>query len=393
MLKAGNQTLLKKNNQRAIVDYILEHGPISRADLSKKLKISKPTVSANMTELINMHLLLEIGYSETDIGKKPMLVDFNKTFRYVLALDFISYYAQNRISVAVCDLFCNPIFIDTITLSPKFSAHMVKHDVPSALMKLFSKYNVPVEKIAKVVLTAPTVWYDDNHVSFECHNGEKVNLAEVFKPYFKSKIAVKNDMNLAALGEKYFGVGKDVDNLLFIWVGHAVGGGVIIDGKLYEGKDLSGGEFAYSIVYNEVSKKQEFFRDITDKNGALRYIEANREEAAKSTIAPILQDASFTVSDILEAAQGGDSFCIQFCKHIAAISAVLISNFAHTMNLQMAIIAGEYAQFGNLFPAALELAMKDIPLAKVKITRPEHTNSAMYGAFKFGAESIIAKLI
>ena len=94
IVPAGNQTLLKRNNQRAITNYIIEHGPISRADLSKRLKISKPTVSANVTELIDMNLLKEIGFCETDIGKKPMLVDFNKNVQYVLVLDFISYISR-----------------------------------------------------------------------------------------------------------------------------------------------------------------------------------------------------------------------------------------------------------------------------------------------------------
>lgn len=392
-MKAGNQTLLKKNNQRAIIDYIIAHGPISRADLSKKLKISKPTVSANMTELLNMKILQEIGYSETDVGKKPMLVDFNKTYRYVLALDFISFYAQNRISVSVCDLFCNPVFIDTIDLPPKFDANVIKHDVPKALLKLFEKFDVPLEKIAKVVLTAPTVWYDETHVTLECRSGEKVNLADVFKPYFKTKIAVKNDMNLAALGEKYFGVGKDCDNLAFFWIGHAVGGGVIINGELFEGKDLSAGELAYSIVYNEISGQNEFFRDITDKGGIERYVSQKSESVKTSVISESLLNNTCAVVDLIAAAVQGDAFCIEFCRHVAKITAVLISNFTNTMNLQMAIMAGEYCTLDKIFIEEIERAMKEIPLARVKITRPTHANSAMYGAFKFGTESIISRLI
>ncbi|MEG0692954.1 MAG: ROK family protein, partial [Oscillospiraceae bacterium] len=238
-MRAGNQTLLKKNNQRAITDYIIQNGPISRADLSKKLKISKPTVSANVAELIDMHLLKEIGYSETDIGKKPMLVDFDKDFRYVLALDFISYIAVNKISVAVCNLYCDPIFIDTINFPPDFDSNFVKKSLPKSIMELFKRYDVSIDKIGKMVISAPTVWYDDDHVNFECRTGEIVNLSEIFRPYFKNRIVVKNDINLAALGERYFGVGKNVDTLFFAWIGIGVGGGIILDGELYEGKAMN----------------------------------------------------------------------------------------------------------------------------------------------------------
>ena len=129
-MRAGNQTFLKKNNQKAIIDYIIQNGPMSRADLSKKMKISKPTVSTNIAELIDMNLLKEIGYSETDIGKKPILVDFDKNYKYVLALDFISYISFNKVAVAVCNLYCESIFVDAIELPKDFNAQTVKSNSP-----------------------------------------------------------------------------------------------------------------------------------------------------------------------------------------------------------------------------------------------------------------------
>ncbi len=392
-MKAGNQTLLKKNNQRAIIDYIIQNGPISRADLSKKLKISKPTVSANVAELIDMHLLREIGYSETDIGKKPMLVDFDKDFRFVLALDFISYIAINKVSVAVCNLYCDPIFIDTINLPPDFDANFIKKNLPKSIMELFKRYNVSMDKIAKMVISAPTVWYDDDHVNFECRTGEIVNLSEIFKPYFKNRIVVKNDINLAALGEKYFGVGKDVDTLFFAWISIGVGGGIILDGELYEGKALNGGELAYSTVYNEDLDRFEYFRDITDMNGIRRYIQSNHKKAETSLIADQLLDGTFTLDMMIKASLQGDIFCSRFAKHVGKITAVLLSNLSSVIDLEMIIVGGDYARFGDVFLNEIRIMTKDIPTTKVAITAPEHSNSAMYGAFKFGAEHIISKLI
>lgn len=392
-MKAGNQTLLKKNNQRAITDYIIQNGPISRADLAKKLKISKPTVSANVAELIDMHLLKEIGFSETDIGKKPMLVDFDKDFRYVLALDFISYIAVNKISIAVCNLYCDPIFIDTVNFPSNFDADFVSKALPKAIMQLFKKYDISIDKIAKMVISAPTVWYDDDHVNFECRTGEVVNLSEIFRPYFKNRIIVTNDINLAALGERYFGVGKNVDTLFFAWIGIGVGGGIILDGNLYEGKAMNGGELAYATVYNEDLERFEFFRDITDMGGIRRYIQSNQKKAEKSSVAEQLLDGTFTLDMMITAALGGDLFCNNFAKHVGKITAVLISNLSSVIDLEMVIVGGDYSRFGDVFLNEIKKLTKDIPTTRVSVTLPEHTNSAMYGAFKYGAEHIIEKLI
>ncbi len=392
-MPAGNQTLLKRNNQRAITNYIIEHGPISRADLSKRLKISKPTVSANVTELIGMNLLQEIGFCETDIGKKPMLVDFNKNVQYVLVLDFISYISRGKIPIAVCNLYCEPIFIDTIFLSPCFTGDEVRTEVAKTIRELFSQNKITLHQVGKVVLTAPTVYYDEGHVPLECRNHEVINLVKLFQPDFTGKIAVKNDINLAAIGEKHFGVGKEADNLFFVWAGLAVGGGLILNGEIYEGYALSGGELAYTTVYNEALDRYVFLRDVTSMDGIRAYIAAKPEEAAASSIAKHLLDDTFYLDMIIEAAAQGDSFCLDFAKHVSRIFASVIANVAYTMNLQMVIIGGEYTGFGSILVDETRRILESIPLPTPKVTTPFYTNSAMYGAFQFGADSIIEGLI
>ena len=59
-----------------------------------------------------------------------MLLDFNKEYRYVLAMDFISYYTRNRISIAACNLYCEPIFTDNIELPCDYSAAVIFNYVP-----------------------------------------------------------------------------------------------------------------------------------------------------------------------------------------------------------------------------------------------------------------------
>lgn len=392
-MKAGNQTLLKKNNQRAITDFIINNGPISRADLSKKLNISKPTVSANITELMEMNLLMEIGYSATDIGKKPMLVDFNKDFQYVLALDFISYYIRNKISVAICNLYCEPIFIETITLPENYSGQILRDYVPQALRDMLRRNELDPHKIGRLVLTAPTIEYNSNYVKFECRNGDLINLVDVFLPYFKDKIAVKNDIDLAALGEKYFGVGRDVDDLFFAWISLGIGGGIILDGKLREGKRQVGGELAYNTVYNEATKRFEYFRDVTDMGGIRNYINANRSKAAKSMISERLLNGDVTLDLMIEAAQQGDGFCIEFGRFIGKTVAIAVANICNTLDVEMAIIGGDYLNFGEVFLSEFRNRITTLPIGNTKVSTPFYTNSAMYGAFKFGTESIIAGLI
>ncbi len=82
-------------------------------------------------------------------------------------------------------------------------------------------------------------------VNIGCKNE---NLVEEMSQYFNVPIAVGNDANMAALGEQRFGAGKGHENVVMITLGTGIGGGIIIDGKLYEGNGGAGGEVGHQII-------------------------------------------------------------------------------------------------------------------------------------------------
>ena len=78
----------------------------------------------------------------------------------------------------------------------------------------------------------------------------KVYLKDILQEKFQIPTFVNNDANCFALGEKYFGVAKDFDNIAVLTIGTGFGVGIIIDGKLYSGRNAGAGEFC-SIPYRD----------------------------------------------------------------------------------------------------------------------------------------------
>lgn len=73
---------------------------------------------------------------------------------------------------------------------------------------------------------------------------KSVPLKQYLESRFKIPVAVNNDANCFALGEKRFGLGQDYKNMVGITLGTGVGAGIIIDGKLYGGRNTGAGELA-----------------------------------------------------------------------------------------------------------------------------------------------------
>ena len=77
---------------------------------------------------------------------------------------------------------------------------------------------------------------------------ENVSLAEMLARHINKPIRVSNDANVAALGETAFGVGRMYSDTVMLTLGTGVGGGIVIDNKLYEGNEGKGGELGHMVL-------------------------------------------------------------------------------------------------------------------------------------------------
>lgn len=73
-------------------------------------------------------------------------------------------------------------------------------------------------------------------------------LREQLQAEFGAPVSVDNDANVAALGEYRWGAGRGGSSLLYVTVSTGVGGGIVIDGKIYHGADAVAGEIGHTIV-------------------------------------------------------------------------------------------------------------------------------------------------
>ena len=73
-------------------------------------------------------------------------------------------------------------------------------------------------------------------------------VAELMQKVLPYPVRLTNDANAAALGEAKFGAGKKYETVIMLTLGTGVGGGIIIDGKLYEGNEGKGGELGHIVV-------------------------------------------------------------------------------------------------------------------------------------------------
>lgn len=120
------------------------------------------------------------------------------------------------------------------------------------ISNIYNKYRERVEGIA---ISMPGILDSNNGY---CYTGgslpyiSKNNIVEILENRLNIPVTIENDGKCAALAEKWCGSLKDVSNGAVVILGTGVGGGLIINGKLYKGNNFSAGEFSYIIENNQI---------------------------------------------------------------------------------------------------------------------------------------------
>lgn len=239
-MPAASQELIRNINNNLILESILNYGPISRADLSKKLNLTKATISAIVQDLIDQSLVIEIGSKDTHVGRKPILLCFNQKCAYAISIDLNAEY----IAAYLSDLKGEKVYysryknnLDSTNLLEKLKA-IIKHIltlVPN------SKFGVVGIAIGIHGITC------NNEVIFTpYYNLAGLDVASSLNTTFNIPVYLENEANLSVLGEKSFF--SSYSNIVNISIHTGVGLGIIIDNKLYSGYNGFAGEFGHTIV-------------------------------------------------------------------------------------------------------------------------------------------------
>lgn len=236
----GSKELIRDINSTLVLETIINSKPISRATISKKLGLTKATISAIVQDLINKYLVIEIGSDDTTLGRKPILLSFNKKAGHIICVDI----GVETISVLMTDLLGEDCTLKQIK-TPKINANII-----TVLSNIIETMKPALSDspygLVGITLGIHGVVFD-NRVSFApYYDLSGIDLAGALEQHFHTPIYLENEANLSVLGEKTFMY--DYPNIANISVHSGIGLGILINNSLYTGYNGRAGEFGHTIV-------------------------------------------------------------------------------------------------------------------------------------------------
>lgn len=238
-MQVRNQSYLRRKNKNSIIE-LLRKKTQSYSDLARELKLSNTAIANIVDDLISENVV----YRESDSkGRGGINLSINADYGYVVAVDLSRW----QIILSAADFGSNILTtatIDDITFK--------KGDIEKivAAVEALTKREELKGRALRCIAVASPGKIDKKSGKFILNPRFReignISLQAVFEEAFGCKVVIKNDINLALLGEKmYGGVLKNVQNALMLHVDVGMGAALLIDGKVYEGSHGFAGEIGY----------------------------------------------------------------------------------------------------------------------------------------------------
>ncbi len=157
-----------------------------------------------------------------------------------------------NIAVGLCDESLKIVDKGSVPTKANREAELIIKDMAELTKKIIERNGLSLTDIEYVGIAAPGTVNSKTGIVEYSNNLPFLNfpIAEVFKKFLPvSRVIIANDANAAALAEALAGAAKDTKNSVMITLGTGVGGGVIIDGKIFDGGvNCAGAELGHTVI-------------------------------------------------------------------------------------------------------------------------------------------------
>ncbi|MEM3385975.1 MAG: ROK family protein [Nitrososphaeria archaeon] len=180
---------------------------------------------------------------------------------------------------------------------------------------------------------------------------KRVYLTNPISSELKLPVKMYNDCVAAVIGEKFFGEGRGVENLVYVTISSGIGGGIFVNNKLLLGKDGNAHEIGHMTIDFEgrlmcgCGKKGHWEAYCSGKNipNFVRWMAKNFDQniLEKSKIYNRLQNLEG--KEIFDAAKTGDTFSLKVVEEIGRLNAIGFANLTNLYDPELIIIGGAVA--------------------------------------------------
>lgn len=353
-LTKQSQATVKQNNLRLCLKIISEYGPLSRAEIVRKTRISKPTISHLVEELMEKGIVQETGISKMGPGRKAALIEFNSRKKYFLAFEM----GRAGYKIAYSDLKAQIACKTGGAFEPRDDIRKRIATLKKAMRSTMREAGLSVRDILKVICMAPGVFSQDG-TSYRIFYGYETlheeDLKREFSDFLPLELKLEHSTKLALFGEKCCGLARDRQNVVYIDFAYGLACSIMINGNMYFGPSNSAGEIGY--FYSSI---EEFRRAriepfsfgmlenrISGKALAERVLKEARAKTPFLNAGPPGEDR-VSAKTLFDAAKDGNKRARKILDESFSYFNMALANIVNLITPELVILGGGFSRAGGL---------------------------------------------
>ncbi|HEV8563927.1 MAG TPA: ROK family transcriptional regulator [Actinomycetota bacterium] len=338
-------------NERTVLEFIRQVGPVSRAQIARDSGLSKPTVSQALSALERAKLVREAGRTSGGKGPTALLYELNPKAGWVVGIDV----GRDRVRAAIADL-TGDFLARRDERAHVRSADTLLEQIGEISHGLAADAGIRWRQVTSAAVASPGVFEPSQGTVALAHNlpgwGRR-GLVEALRAELGTNLTFENDVNLATVGEQWRGLGKDVQNFVFLHVGTGVGMGLVVNGQLFRGAHGAAGEVGYLPLATADPHDPENLRHgaLEGAVGAAGVVELARTLGMKAPLTP---------RKIFAAARKGESRAGKVVELVADRIALAIAAVVPVVDPELVILGGGIGRNGDLLLERIDRELASI---------------------------------
>jgi predicted NBD/HSP70 family sugar kinase len=392
---------LKEHNIGLILKKVIEEKDITRIKISKDTGLPKSTISDLVNFLIKKNVLLELKKGESQVGKKPIILELNESYQLILALDI----GQVDLTAVVANLKGEILYKIEQKNYPRDDRQQILDSITSIIDAILSNKKDLLKKINHFSIGTHGVVDPQTNIITKApylKNWSGVNIIGILEDKYKKKIILNNSNNLGAIGEQWKNY-KNTENLIYIDIENGIGAGIILNNRIITGHKGTMGEISYLPILKELDREKlkenrfelGIFEKQVDINGVMKtvsYYLNKFKDSGKLEDLNLYEDLKKPdFHKICEYYKSEKPNIVQkiINNEILTILAAGIAAILSIIDIELIIINGDILELGENFIENLKNEIFSISPFRCKIVPSKLRKSAhISGALKYGIDYI-----
>lgn len=350
---------MKMHNLQVVLLALLHNPNISRVMLAQKTNLSNSTISNLISELIHQEIVSEQDQSEIEpngpnpVGRPRTSIHLIPNARFAIGV----HIGIGVFRVAVVNLLGELIHSKIQQFAIETDASAVLDQMIAAINGCIEASQVDRTKVLGIGVGASGLVDFPQGVNLLAPNlnWHNVPIRQRLISALNFPVVVDNNVRSMAIGEKYFGSGREVDSLVFIYGRIGLGAGLIYKGEVFRGSTTGAGEIGHTVIQLEGGLpcrcgNTGCLETLVSEPAILREADLIMRQNPQGILAEIstLEPALTPLEKVFTAARSGDASVMHLLEERAHYLGVAVAGLVNLFNPQMILFGGIFAQGKDL---------------------------------------------